>query len=243
VTHTQRLLARRWGTFAVAAVLLFLSAATILIWHRIDSEGRRADELSAEADLRGNAVSTLAGDVRALRQQVKAKGGTPVAPDPTKAVADLGARAKVPVPIPGPAGQPGPKGDKGDPGSPAPIISPSPGASGAAGAPGSPGEAGSPGPTGPEGEAGPVGPAGPQGDKGDTGDRGDTGPAGPPPAGWTFTDGAGVTYDCTPDSDGSTHYTCTPTTTPAPSPSQTPEQGSIGLGAVAATAGYRRRLG
>ncbi len=49
-----------------------------------------------------------------------------------------------------------------------------------------------------------------QGPKGDTGD---TGPTGPAPSGWSFTypPGAlGVTYNCTPDGAGSTHYSCAP---------------------------------
>jgi hypothetical protein len=224
VTRTQRVLARRWRSVALVAVLLFLSGAVGVSYLWISSESRRADDLAAEADLRGTAVSTLAGDVRALRQQVKAKGETPVAPDPTKAVKDLNDRAEVPVPIPGPAG---PKGDKGDPGSPAPTITPSPGASGAAGLQGADGAAGSPGPAGPQGEPGPAGP------------QGETGEQGPPPDGWTYTDGQGVTYDCTPDSDNPKHYTCRRDSTPTPEPTDTPQRG-LGLLAFVATATYRR---
>lgn len=232
MTRTERVLARRWRTFALVAFLLVLTGSVLLVYVRVQTESRRADQLAAEADLRGNAVSTLAGDVRALRQQVKAKGGTPVAPDPTKAVANLPDRAAVPVPIPGP---PGPKGDKGDPGKAAPTITPSPGASGAPGAAGSNGVTGPQGPQGPQGVQGDPGAAGPQGEQGPQGDRGDTGPA---PSGWTYTDGAGTTYECTPDSDDPTHYTCRPTSSGStPSPQSKKLLGLVGL---ALTARYRK---
>jgi hypothetical protein len=214
----------------IACALLALTGFGILIWQRIDAETARADQLAAEADLRGSAVSTLAGDVRALRQQVKVKGGTPVAPDPTKAVPSLSARAEVPVPIPGP---PGPKGDKGDPGQAAPTITPSPGASGASGASGTPGANGATGPQGPQGEPGV---SGPQGEQGPQGDRG---AAGPPPSGWTFTDGTGTTQECTPDGDGSTHYTCR--TTGSGSSTPTPQgRGLLGAALLTMTARYRK---
>jgi hypothetical protein len=224
VTRTERVLARRWKPIALLAFLLFLTGAVLLVYVRVQAESDRADELAAEANLRGNAVSTLAGDVRALRQQIKAKGGTPVAPDPTKAVKDLPDRAAVPVPIPGP---PGPKGDTGASGKPAPTITPSPGASG---------QPGAVGPTGPAGVQGAPGPAGPQGE------QGETGPVGPAPSGWTFTDSTGATYECTPDSDGSTHYTCRMTSTDSSSPSpQNPQSHKLlGAALLAMTARYRK---
>jgi len=224
VTRTERVLARRWKPIALLAFLLALTGAVLLVYVRVQAEAQRADQLAAEADLRGTAVSTLAGDVRALRQQVKARGGTPVAPDPTKAVKDLPDRAAVPVPIPGP---PGPKGDTGASGKPAPTITPSPGASGASGADGA---------TGPQGLQGEPGPAGPQGEPGAQGDRGETGPA---PSGWTYTDGAGITYECTPDSDGATHYTCRATSSGSSTP--TPQgRGLLGSVALAMSARYRK---
>ncbi|KPI20082.1 Collagen triple helix repeat-containing protein [Actinobacteria bacterium OK074] len=227
MTRTQRVLARRWKPIALLAFLLFLTGAVLLVYVRVQSEAHRADQLAAEADLRGTAVSTLAGDVRALRQQVKAEGKTPVAPDPTPAVKDLPDRAAVPVPIPGPPGPKGDKGDTGDTGKAAPTITPSPGASGAAGADGVPG------PQGPQGEPGI---AGPQGEQGAQGERGEEGPA---PSGWTYTDGSGATYECTPDSDGSTHYTCRITSTGDTSPS--PQSRSLlGVAALTMTASYRR---
>ena len=81
--------------------------------------------MAAEADKRGEAVATLAGDVRVLRAQLEALGKKPKAPDPAQAVDDLPGRVEVPVPIPGPrgergergpAGRPGEDGEKGDPG-------------------------------------------------------------------------------------------------------------------------------
>ncbi|MFF9123146.1 collagen-like protein [Streptomyces sp. NPDC014889] len=166
--HAQPILAQRWRSLAVAAVLLVLTGAVVLVWLRINAEARRADALADEADLRGSAVATLATDVRVLRAQIEAKGGTPAAPDPSRAVEDLPARAEVPVPIPGPAG---PRGPQGEPGSP-----------GANGSPGSPGPAG---PSGGQGEpgatvTGPLGPLGPVGPAGPPGPVGPAGPAGPP---------------------------------------------------------------
>jgi hypothetical protein len=212
----------------ITCALLALAGFGILIWQRIDDGDRKAEQLATEADLRGTAVSTLAGDVRALRQQVKARGGTPVAPDPTKAVEDLPDRAEVPVPIPGP---PGPKGDKGDPGKAAPTITPAPGEPGSPGASGVDGDVG---PQGPQGEPGPAGPQGEPGPAGVDGERGDTGPA---PSGWTYTDGVGTTYECTPDGDGSTHYTCRATGGDSPEPQG---RGLLGVAALTMTARYRR---
>lgn len=233
MTRTERVLAHRWKPIALLAFLLALTGAVLLVYVRVQAEATRADQLAAEANLRGTAVSTLAGDVRALRQQVRAKGGTPVAPDPTKAVKDLHDRAQVPVPIPGP---PGPQGPKGDPGSPAPTITPSPGASGKPGTDSTvPGPQGPQGPQGEPGAAGPQGEPGAQGEQGPQGDRGATGPA---PSGWTYTDGSGATYECTPDGDGSTHYTCRQTSggsTPTPQ-----SKNLLGMAGLAMTARYRR---
>jgi len=174
MTRTERVLARRWKPIALLAFLLALTGAVLLVYVRVQAEATRADQLAAEADLRGDAVSTLAGDVRALRAQVKAKGGTPVAPDPTKAVKNLPDRAAVPVPIPGP---PGPKGD---PGKAAPTITPPPGASGAPGRDGA--DSIVPGPTGPPGAdstvPGPSGPPGRDGRDGVDGQDGQTCPTG-----------------------------------------------------------------
>lgn len=165
MTRAERALAGRWRWIAVFCWLVALSGAAVIgsSWY-----GQLADE----ADRRGQAVSTLAGDVRVLRAQVEAAGGTPKAPDPSQAVEDLDDRERVPVPIPVP-GEKGDKGEKGDPGKPAPAITPSPGASGAPGRDGA--DSTVPGPSGPPGADSTVpGPEGPQGE------RGEQGPPGPP---------------------------------------------------------------
>ncbi|MFD3605558.1 hypothetical protein ACFWVH_45155, partial [Streptomyces sp. NPDC058656] len=97
----QRLLALRWRSIFLVCVLIALSGIAVILWARIDAGDRRADELRAEADRRGEAVSTLAQDVRDLRAQVEAGGGTPAAPDPSDAVDDLLDRVRVPAAAPG----------------------------------------------------------------------------------------------------------------------------------------------
>jgi hypothetical protein len=160
VTRTQRALAGNWRWIATLCWLLALSGALVIAWSWY---GQLADE----ADRRGTAVSTLASDVRVLRAQIEAKGETPAAPDPSKAVKDLEDRTRVPVPIPGP------RGPQGDPGSPGPTGSP--GASGSPGKAGSDGQAGTNGEPGAAGATGPAGPAGPQGEQGPAGPQGPAG--------------------------------------------------------------------
>ncbi|WTQ45171.1 collagen-like protein [Actinacidiphila glaucinigra] len=231
MTRTQRVLARRWKSFALVAVLLFLGGSVLLVYIQVQTEARRADRLAEEADLRGNAVTTLAGDVRALRAQVQAEGKTPVAPDPTAAVPSLTDRAQVPVPIPGPPGPTGPTGPPGDNGSPGPTGKT--GSSGNAGSPGSPGPtgaAGSNGEAGQPGPAGPAGPQGPQGDRGEQGPQGDRGPSGP--SGPSCPDGYSLqapAYD--PDA-----LVCRRDGAPDPSPGK----GPLGLAALGWTALHRR---
>ncbi|MFG2372540.1 collagen-like protein [Streptomyces sp. NPDC048504] len=164
MTRTERTIVQHWRGIATACAILALFGIAWATWHRVDASDQRYAAAAAEANKRGDAVSTLAGDVRALRQQVRAAGQTPVAPDPSKAVPSLSARAEVPVPIPGPSGAPG---------SPGPT-----GATGSTGASGQPGTAGSPGavgPTGPAGAQGPPGPAGPAGQDGKDGADGQNG--------------------------------------------------------------------
>ncbi|MFJ5059011.1 collagen-like protein [Streptomyces nigra] len=179
MTRAEHTLARRWRSALLVCTLVALSGAVLIIWSRIGHEAARAEELAAEADRRGEAVSTLATDVRLLRAQVKKDGGTPAAPDPADAVKDLPARAEVPVPIPGPAG---PRGPQGQPGRPGTDATGSPGASGAPGRPGA--DSTVPGPQGPPGDTvtgppGPRGERGEQGPPGERGERGEPGPAGP----------------------------------------------------------------
>ncbi|MFE2497070.1 collagen-like protein [Streptomyces scopuliridis] len=187
MTRTEQLLYRRRGLLWIVAALLFLGGGLALAFLQIGRAESRANQLAAEADLRGGAVSTLAGDVRVLRAQIQAKGETPAAPDPARAVEDLPGRAAVPVPIPGPVG---PAGSSGEPGKPAPTITPAPGQPGEQGQPGQdstvPGPAGVQGPPGadstvpgPQGEQGPPGPAGADGTNGKDGVDGRDGQACP----------------------------------------------------------------
>lgn len=190
MTRTELVLYRNRRLLLLVAVLLTLGGGVALSLLLIHREVDARQELAAEANLRGTAVSTLAGDVRALRAQVKATGQTPVAPDPTTAVDDLPARAEVPVPIPGP---PGPAGSTGPSG--APGRSGADGVAGTSGSPGIPGAEGPPGanstvpgPQGPQGVPGANSTVpGPQGERGETGATGDRGPAGPAcPDGYTL---------------------------------------------------------
>lgn len=177
MTRTQQVFYDNRRLLWLTAALLILGggvALSLLLIHR-EVDARR--DLATEANLRGAAVSTLAGDVRALREQVKAAGGTPVAPDPTKAVEDLPDRAEVPVPIPGPSGAKGEQGERGEPGA---TVTGPPGEQGAQGAQGAQGVPGATvtGPPGPQGEPGQsvTGPSGPQGEQGPRGERGEPGP-------------------------------------------------------------------
>ena len=181
MTRTQSALYRVRHVLWALGVLLFAGGLAAVVWLVLDRD-RLAANLEQEANLRGAAVSTLAGDVRALRAQVVSEGETPVVPDPTRAVEDLPDRAEVPVPIPGPPGPAGSPGPSGVPG-----RSGTDGASGASGSPGIPGAVGATGPVGPAGPVGPqgvpgvqgeAGAMGPQGERGEKGDTGATGPAG-----------------------------------------------------------------
>jgi len=161
MTRAERTIVQHWRGIAVLCALVALFGIAWATWHRIDASDRKYGAAVSEADKRGDALATVAGDVRALRAQVQALGKTPVAPDPTKAIDDLPARTEVPVPIPGPRGPSGAVGPSG-----------SPGASGEAGKDGSDGAVG---PTGPTGPAGPVGPQGEQGAPGPAGQDGKDG--------------------------------------------------------------------
>jgi hypothetical protein len=178
--------------------------------------------------------------VRALRAQVQAKGGTPVAPDPSKAVPSLSARAEVPVPIPGPAGPAGARGETGASGKPAPTIPGPPGPSGASGQPGADSTV-----------AGPSGPQGPPGENatGVPGRDGRDGSDGRPPAGWSYawTDGAGVTHHVacsrtSGSSDDAPEYECADTSTDTPSPSPSPPVDPQGAVLLASAVVNRRRV-
>jgi hypothetical protein len=168
MTRTERTIVLHWRGLVTLCAIVALFGIAWALWHRVDAADRNYAAAVTEADKRGDAVSTLAGDVRALREQVKAAGETPVAPDPTKAVEDLPDRAEVPVPIPGPRGATGEKGERGEPG---PAVT---GPSGSPGKDGVDGDGGAPG-----ADSTVPGPQGVQGERGEKGDIGERGPAGP----------------------------------------------------------------
>lgn len=174
MTRAEMLLYRRRHVLWIVAALLALGGAVTIAFLQIDRAQHRGDQLAAEADLRGGAVTTLATDVRTLRSQLQAAGKTPSAPDPSNAVPDLPDRAEVPVPIPGP---PGPAGAQGEPGKAAPTITPAPGAPGRTGKDGA--DSTVPGPAGEQGPPGPAGADGKDGTDGAAGGRGEPGPPGP----------------------------------------------------------------
>lgn len=214
MTRTQRVLARRWRSVLLACALVALTGAVLIIWTRIDTETSARKQAIAEANLRGDAVSTLTTDVRQLRAQVQGLGKTPVAPDPSAAVSNLPARTEVPVPIPGPSGQPGAAGTSGQDGQPGPTGSPGP--TGAPGLPGANGQAGVDGSNGVDGKDGAQGPTGPQGDTGPMGPTGPPGPAGADgqscPDGYSLQQSPSDPYAVVCRQDGA----------PSPSPSPTP---------------------
>jgi hypothetical protein len=226
MTRTQRTIVQHWRGMVVACAIVALFGIAWATWHRIDADRSAADRryaaAAAEANKRGDALSTVAGDVRALRAQVKGLGKTPVAPDPSKAVGDLPARTVVPVPIPGPTGPAGSPGPSGAPGS-----------TGAAGMAGSPGAVGPTGPAGSQGVQGPAGPAGQDGKDGADGTNGQ------PPAGWSYSwvDSVGVTHHvtCTRTADSpddAPEYSCadSSTETPPPGNGNGGGNGSLALG-------------
>ncbi|MFH8369208.1 collagen-like protein [Streptomyces sp. NPDC018031] len=221
MTRAQRALARRWRPLVTLCWLVALSGATILIWARISGEAERADQLAAEADRRGAAVSTLAGDVRLLRAQLAADGQTPAAPDPADAVEDLPARAEVPVPVPGPRGPAGTPGQDGADGRDGETGAP--GETGADGADGMDGEQGVQGPAGPPGDTGPQGPAGPPGPAGADGQDGRDGTDGRD--GQVCPDG----YSLQPPADDPDALVCRRDGAPAPDPTPSTPTGQPAL--------------
>lgn len=176
MTRTQRAIVLHWRGIATLCAIVALFGIAWATWHRLDTSDRNYTAAAAEADRRGDAVSTLAGDVRALRAQVKAAGKTPVAPDPSKAVSNLPDRTEVPVPIPGPAGPSGSPGKTGSPGAT--------GSAGPTGPAGADGVQGPPGATGPAGPAGPAGADGQDGADGNDGADGEDGQACPTGYSW-----------------------------------------------------------
>jgi hypothetical protein len=207
MTRTERTIVLHWRSLVTLCAIVTLFGISWALWHRVDAADRGYRDAVAEADRRGDAVSTLAGDVRALRQQLKAKGQTPVAPDPSKAVEDLPDRIEVPVPIPGPRGPAGVPGKAGPSGSPGEDGSDGVGESGA------PGSDGAAGPPGPQGEPGPAGAAGPQGEPGRAGADGADGRDGQ-----TCPDG----YSLQPPADDPDALVCRRDGAPDPGPEREP---------------------
>jgi hypothetical protein len=185
----------------------------------------------------------LAHDLRAaneardaLAAQVQQLGEKPVAGPP-------GSRGEPGKGTVGPTGPPGPQGDIGPSGPPGPSGPSGPvGPSGTPGADGV-GETGAPGQDGAAGDAGPAGPPGPQGEPGPAGPAGPAGPQGEQgPAGEDGTDGRdGQTcpdgYSMQPAKDDPDALVCRRTTSTDQPPAG---DGLLGLGALAATAAYRR---
>ncbi|MFJ8844358.1 collagen-like protein [Streptomyces cyaneofuscatus] len=231
MTRTQHLLYRRRYLLWITAALLALGGGLAVAFLQIQGAEGRATELATEADRRGDAVTTLAGDVRTLRAQIQARGGTPAAPDPAQAVDDLPARAEVPVPIPGPPGPAGTRGERGpagEAGQDGAAATPVPGPSGAAGTPGRPGaDSAVPGPAGPAGPAGPPGPAGKDGEDGAAGRDGPVGRDGAPGRdGQTCPDG----YSLKPPPDDPDALVCRRTGAPTPSPDPAGTPGPLAAG-------------
>jgi hypothetical protein len=189
---------RRWRRGDVLAVAAALILGGAFAWIILSIQGLNHN-LRAANEARD-----------ALAAQVQGLGESPVA-GPPGSRGEPGTSVTGPPGEQGPPGKPGPTGPSGkdgsdgaagQDGSPGPTgaagVNGADGVDGAAGEPGTDGEPGAAGPPGPQGEPGPAGPQGPAGEPGQQG---------PPPSGWTFTY-KGATYECTPDGDGSTHYTC-----------------------------------
>ena len=215
---------------------LALAAFIALALHSVETANHH---LASGQQAQATVISRLADGLDTTRQQLQQHGVTPSAPPAQSIVRGVpGVQG-----VPGLQGEPGPTGPTGPAGAEGPAGRP--GATGPEGPPGAdstiPGPAGSPGATGPTGAPGPAGPAGKDGTDGRDGAPGQ------PPAGWTWTDPAGITYTCTPAAGfdpTQPRYTCaqtTPTTTPpSAGPRVRSRAGALGVGMLALTAAYRR---
>jgi hypothetical protein len=224
------------GWVAVLALAAFIA----LVMHSVQaSNNRLADGQKAQATV----ITRLSSSLDTTRQQLQQHGVTPSAP-PAQSI------VKAVPGLPGAVGAPGAQGAQGAPGSTGP-----PGVPGSAGSPGPtgspgpvstvPGPGGSPGVAGPQGVpgvAGADGKDGAPGKDGTNGTDGRDGANGAPPAGWTWTDPAGISYTCSPV-DGfdptAPRYTCAPdpVTPPTESPSR---KGLLGVLALGSLSAYRR---
>lgn len=185
-----------------ALLLLGLLWAGWGVW----SLSEHGDELAGQVGALSGQQQTAAAVAQQLATQLRHLGVTPV--------------VQPPAPVVGVAGQPGPAGQNGvngvgipgppgSPGLPGPVgPSGGPGATGVAGGAGAAGANGSPGARGPTGAQGAAGPPGPQGQPGQPGS---------PPAGWSWQDPSGRTFQCARDTgspDSAPTYTCTSQTPP-----------------------------
>lgn len=167
---------------ALGAAALLVGAVTLVALWRAQDAVTSSEATSA----------ALAGDVAALREQVRSLGATPVAPAPEVRV-ERGATGDR-----GPAGPPGRDGRDARPASMDELV---------AAVSLFCGPTSCIGPQGPQGPAGPQGPTGPQGETGAAGPAGPPGEPGPAPQSFTFTAQGQRTFECTdPDGDGA--YTC-----------------------------------
>lgn len=209
-------------------VLLLLVVAFAVFALRAATDAQRRAQATQSAD--AVAIQKLSTGLDQTRAQLQQHGVIPSAPPATTIVQGVpGAAGQS---IVGPAGPAGQNGASADPAAIAQLvlamIHPVPGPAGATGPAGPAGAAGKDSTVaGPAGPAGAAGQDGSNGQDGKDGAQGSQGPAGPAPSGWTFTSADGTVYDCTPDSGGSAHYSCTARQTPTPTPTPVPSQSAV----------------
>lgn len=224
--HRPRPSTVRWA----GGVAFALFVAALAIWALRETEATN-HRLAREQDAQAAVIGKLSTGLDTTRQQLQQHGVKPSAPPAQSIVRGVpgvpGVQGIQGLPgvqgaqgVPGPASTvPGPRGPQGVPG----PVSTVPGPVGPAGAPGADSTAqGPPGPAGPQGDPGAPGPAGKDGTDGTDGTDG---APGQPPAGWTYTDPAGVSYTCSPVAGfdpQAPRYQCTADATPPPSPTPTP---------------------
>jgi hypothetical protein len=202
---------------SLVAVFVLMVLGGAYISHEIRGATQRADASAT-------AVQKLSKNLDSSRKQLIDHGIKPSAPSAKTIVEQVGG-------VPGATGAPGKngatgvsgqEGTQGKPGPSGPPGSPgSPGTNGV-GSPGAAGETGAPGIPGTNGVDGKDGAPGAAGQDGKDGTNGKDGSNGQPPAGWTYTDPAGVPYTCSPVSGfdpASPRYACTADTATAPTSS------------------------
>ena len=236
----------RRETLALTAGLVFLLlvVAFAVFALRAATDAQHHAQATQTAD--ATAIAKLSTSLDQTRAQLQAHGVTPSAPPATTIVKGVpGAQGQPGASIIGPQGPPGRDGVSPDPTQVAALaasmVHPIPGPSGPPGVAGK--DSTVPGPQGPAGAnstvAGPAGPQGPPGQNSNVpGPAGAPGAAGQPPAGWTYSDSLGNTYDCERASNfdpSAPRYTCTQTGSPTPAPAPSPSQTSSVAPGTAAT--------